>query len=270
VKRRASSLPELLVALVLTAVAGLLGASLLATTERRVRAASGDDRAAQLARDVSHVLGGDISAAVWPGIGVRGDTALDLDAHVGASVACVVAPGAVALPAATTSQDEPYTVWRQPAEPGDVLFARDTSGAWWAATIVSVTERADGAGCPADGVFRTVADSIARRPAYRVTVGGAMSPGVLRGAPVRIARRVRWVLYRAADRQWWLGYRRCAATCGAAQPVTGPFAAPLDSGLTFGIASRGVVTVTFRPAAEGTVPAPVVRRRWSVRGAPPP
>lgn len=269
-KRRAASLPELLVALVLSAVAGLIGTGLLATTERRLRSAARDDRSAQLARDVAHVLGAEISGAAWPNVAVLGDTGLELDAHIGASVACHVGPGSVILPSATTSLDEPYTVWRQPAEPGDVLLARDTAGAWRAQAIVTIAERGDGAGCPADGVFRTAADSIARRPAYRVTVGGSLPPGVLTGAPVRITRRVRWVLYRAADRQWWLGYRRCGAACGAAQPVTGPLAAPHDSGLTFRVDAGAVITVTFRPPPEGPVPPPVFRQRWSVRGAPTP
>ncbi|MEA3247250.1 MAG: hypothetical protein U9Q74_13945 [Gemmatimonadota bacterium] len=269
-RRRASSLPELLVALVLTAIAGLLGAGLLATTERRVRAAAADDRTAQLTRDVSHVLGSEISAAAWPGLVVMGDTALELDAHVGSSVACVVGPGSVVLPAATTTRDEPYTAWRQPAEAGDLLWALDTAGTWGVGVVAAVVERADGAGCPADGAFRTAADSAARRPVYRLTLGSPLPAGVLRGAPLRITRRVRWVLYRAADRQWWLGYRRCSAGCAAAQPVTGPFAAPGDSGLAFRVGSGAVVTVTFRPPAAGATLPQLARRRWSVRGAPAP
>lgn len=270
VTRRASSLPELMVALVLTAIAGLLGAGLLATTERRIRTATAEDRTAQLGRDVSHALGSDISAAAWPGLVVLGDTALELDAHVGSAVACVVGPGLVVLPAATTTLDEPYTVWRQPVEAGDVLWARDTAGTWGSGGIGLVAERWDGAGCPADGVFRTPADSVARRPVYRLTLGRPLPAGVLPGAPVRVTRRVRWVLYQAADRQWWLGYRRCGAGCGAAQPVTGPFAAPRDSGLTFRIGAGAVVTAAFRPPASGAVLPLVSSRRWSVRGAPVP
>jgi hypothetical protein len=82
---------------------------------------------------------------------------------------------------------------------------------------------------------------------------------------VRLARRVRWTIYRASDRQWWLGQRRCAPACGAAQPVAGPLAAPMDSGLRFATDADGAVRVTFRGVRSG-VAARVESRTWAVRG----
>jgi hypothetical protein len=52
-----------------------------------------------------------------------------------------------------------------------------------------------------------------------------LPPGLAPGTPVRVTRRVRWSLYRASDRRWWLGVREQAATSGAlaaVQPVVGP------------------------------------------------
>lgn len=268
VTRRAASLPELLVALVLAGIAGTLGAGLLSVAERRLRASAASDVAAQLARDVAHLLGPEIAAAWWPGVEVRGDTALELDSHVGVSVACVVAPLAVVLPSAATDVGDPYTAWRQPIEPGDALAARDTGGVWHSRTVVAVVERGDGAGCPADGVLRTAADSALRRPVYSLSLAGSFPPGVLPGAPVRVRRRVRWALYRAADSRWWLGYRRCTPACGPAQPVAGPFASPRDTGLAYSIAADAVLTVAFRPASGGGL-APLAVRHWAVRGASP-
>jgi hypothetical protein len=58
-----------------------------------------------------------------------------------------------------------------------------------------------------------------------VTGVAALPPGLAAGTPVRVTRRVRWSLYRASDRRWWLGVREQAATSGAlaaVQPVAGP------------------------------------------------
>ena len=44
---------------------------------------------------------------------------------------------------------------------------------------------------------------------------------------MRFIRRGRYSLYRAADGDWYLGYRRCNAlgpsTCGSVQPLSGPY-----------------------------------------------
>lgn len=58
-----------------------------------------------------------------------------------------------------------------------------------------------------------------------ITGVAALPPGLAAGTPIRITRRVRWSLYRASDRRWWLGVREQAATSGAlaaVQPVVGP------------------------------------------------
>jgi hypothetical protein len=58
-----------------------------------------------------------------------------------------------------------------------------------------------------------------------ITGVAALPPGLAPGTPLRVTRRVRWSLYRASDRRWWLGFREQAAGSGAlaaVQPVVGP------------------------------------------------
>jgi hypothetical protein len=58
---------------------------------------------------------------------------------------------------------------------------------------------------------------------------------------VRFVRRGRYSLYKAADGEWYLGYRRCNAIgssiCGGIQPLSGPYRAysanPQRTGLLF-------------------------------------
>lgn len=268
-RRAGTTLAELAIALMITGLAGLIGVGLLAAAERRTHADGAADRVAQAARDVAHVLGADISGADPAHVAVRGDTALDLGAHVGVSVACVAAGHVLVVPGARTSLGAPFTVWRLPPERSDIVLVWDTLAATWRETIAdSVTTRTDGAGCPANGPFRSIADSVANVPVIRLRLADSLPGAVGAGAPVRVVREVRWTLYRSSDRNWWLGYRRCpAGACGAAQPVAGPLAAPGDSGLVFARGSQGTVTVTTRPPRDGGSARSPLPRVWAIRGA---
>lgn len=269
-RRAGTTLAELVVALVITGVAGLIGVGLLAAAERRAHADAVNDRGVQTARDVAHVLGPEIAGAESARLRTSGDTALDLAAHVGVSVACVVAGNVLVVPGEQTTVGSPFTVWRVQPEPSDLVLVWDTLAmAWQEATVDSVVSRRDGAGCSTSGPFRSVADSVDRVPVTWLRLGGVLPATIGAGAPVRVYREVRWMLYRSSDRNWWLGFRRCpGGVCGSAQPVAGPLAAPTDSGLVFSIGAHGVIAVTVRPAADVVSSPRPMTRLWSVRGAP--
>jgi hypothetical protein len=267
--RRGATVAELALALVLAGVAAALGAGMLASAERHARREGDDSRASQTTRDVVHAVGADLAAARWNSIVVRGDTALDLDAHVGFSVACVANGQLLVLPAATTSLGEPWSHWRYPAEVGDIVAAWDSTGGggWTTAAIDSVSQSGAGAGCAAGGAFRSIADSISQLPVTRLQLTSPLPAAVGAGSPVRVFRAVRWTLYRGGEGLWWLGQRRCATTCGAVQPVAGPLAPPSDTGLAFVPGADGAMTVLVRAASTSRREV-LGRRDLAVRGVP--
>jgi hypothetical protein len=267
--RRGATVAELAIALLLAGVAAALGAGMLLSAERRARREGDDSHASQTTRDVVHAVGSDLASARWNTVVVRGDTALDLQAHVGTSVACVVAGASLVLPAEVTSGGEPWTSWRYQVEVTDIVAAWDSSGggSWVSATVDSVFQSASGAGCAAGSAFRSLADSISQHPVTRLHLSIALPVTVGPGAPVRVFRGVRWTLYRGGDGAWWLGQRRCAATCGAVQPVAGPLAPPADTGLVFISGPDGAMTLMVRAASDSRREN-LERRSLTVRGVP--
>lgn len=262
-RRCGALLAELAVAVALGGVAAAIGGGILMAAERRARRDATTDRAAQSAREVAHVLTTEISASLTDSLVLRGDTALDLHAQVGVSLACVVTGDVVVLPGAQATTGPPFSVWRLAPEPGDLVVGFDTvdDGARWAARIDSAVARTDGAGCATSSGFRTAADSVNRVPVWRLRLGSAAPPGAGTGWPLRVFRAGRWLVHRSADRSWWLAYRRCTSgSCGAAQPVAGPLA-PGDSGLVVRRATPVVIEFDVRPASGVR---PEAQRRYRV------
>lgn len=269
-RRAGAILAELVVALLLAGVAAVIGGGILVAAERHTRRDAADDRAGQSVRDASRLLVAEIAAALPDSVALRGDTALDLYAHVGVSVVCARSPGIVVVPAAATSAGIPFSFWRQQPEPADLLVAWDTTGEgqWQSVRIDSALPSPDGAGCGAASGFRTADDSIQRVPVMRLFHSQPIPVAVPPGAPVRVFRPVRWALYRSADRTWALGYRRCpGGECAAAQPVAGPLASPADSGLSFSTSARGLVSVALKPSVASGLARSTVTRTVAVRGA---
>jgi hypothetical protein len=92
-----------------------------------------------------------------------------------------------------------------------------------------VVALADVAGsvCLASRGFAEPADAGAAR--HRLVVHPPLGGGVRAGAPVRFTRRVRYALYRGADRAWYLGHDQLGGGSWAGvQPVSGPVL-PADS-----------------------------------------
>lgn len=235
--RRGAGLAELIVAMSLSAIFAIAATTAMAGAERYMRRARATSDSRRAVREAAAVLASDLRAAPLDSLRIRGDTAVDFLGLVGVAVVCVRSGSIVVLPPDAAADGRPYSSWRAPPEAGDVVAAFDTSGggAWRAAVVDSAAERADGAGCvPSSGLVSS-ADSAARRPVMRLVLRSSLDSAAVRvGAPVRVVRGGRYALTRAADGSWSLSYRRCAGpTCGVAQPVAGPFAAPVDSGLQF-------------------------------------
>lgn len=253
--RRGAVLAELIVALVITGVVAALAAAAMVAAERHLRAGSGASDAARLEQEVELVLRSEIRGALGDSLVARGDTAIELLAHVGSSVLCSWSGRTVTLPPSQSTSGTPLSRWRYTPAAGDFLYLFDTlANGWQRFAVDSAATRVDAAGCPPATGYALRSDSVLRRPVMRVVLTTAVPPTVLVGTPVRLARRGRWGLVRGTDKSWELAYRSCdlPGHCGASQPVAGPLAAPADSGLRFRLLAPGRVELAIRSAAASS------------------
>jgi hypothetical protein len=250
-RRRGAVIAEMIVALVISCVVAALAASALLAAERRLRAGSGASDASRVEQDVELVLRSELRASLGDSLVLRGDTAIEVLAHVGTSVVCSWGGRVLTVPPSQSSTGVPLSRWRYTPAAGDLLYVSDsTTRAWGRYVVDSAVVRVDAAGCPPSTGFESRADSVLRRPVTRLVLTGALAEGLVVGSPVRIVRRGRWGLVRGTDKRWELAYRSCdlPGRCGASQPVAGPLASPADSGLRVRLMPTGEVALAIRSA----------------------
>ena len=264
-RRAGSTLAELLVALTITAVVAAIGGAALVAAERQLRASSNAADGVRMLREAESVLRSELSAADPDSVVLRGDSAVEILAHVGVSVACVPVGRVLVLPPALSNSGLPYTIWRLTPSPGDLVLVSDSSSAsgWFRATVDSTTSRADGAGCDAPHGFVSPSDVAAHLPSTRLVLSRPLPDSLPAGAPVRLQRRGRYLLLKGSDKSWSLSYRPCSApaVCGASQPVSGPLAAHADSGLRFSWDASARRMTVFVHGPPNTGGSPAVSRR---------
>jgi hypothetical protein len=160
------------------------------------------------------------------------DSAVELFANIGSSVVCQFAGVEIGLPGTVSPRGNTLTAFLAQPDTGDLaLFLRDSMDAgsqWERHRIAGFSSRSLAAACPASTGFASAAVDVGAT-GFQITLSAPLSGHVARGAPVRFIRRGRYSLYRAADGDWYLGYRRCSAVgssaCGAIQPLSGPYRA---------------------------------------------
>jgi prepilin-type N-terminal cleavage/methylation domain-containing protein len=250
--RSAFTLIELAVVLVLLGVVGsAIGVTLL-RQQRFYRGATELLYARQGVRDAIELLSTDIrGTSTADTVRLLADSAIELFASIGTSVACQTAGREIGLPGAVARPGITLTSFATEPDTGDLaLFYRDSieSGSQWERhRIAAFTARALAETCPASTGFTRAEDADAGAKGFLVTLSTPLSTHVARGAPARFIRRGRYSLYRASDGNTYLGYRRCNAigpsACGAIQPLSGPYRAystnPGSTGLLFGYFDAG-------------------------------
>jgi hypothetical protein len=189
-------------------------------------------------RDAVEVLSTDLrSAARSDTIRVMSDSAVEFFAGIGGAVVCrSLSPNTFALSAESAS-GATLTSFHTLPDTGDLalLYVAAPDGgsrAWERHRILAFAESAPLGDCLADGS--------PPKDGYRLTLAAPPVGHAGRGVPVRFIRRGRYSLYRASDREWYLGYRRCNAVgagCGGIQPVSGPYrrhsVTPAETGFLF-------------------------------------
>jgi hypothetical protein len=241
--RKGTSIVELIVALTLGAVVVMTFATTVVGQRRSERALANAAAHAGAADEAARVLSSLIArAATSDSFVFRSDTALEWFTAVGVSMSCAAGGDSIVLPDSASS-----SWWESWPDTGDAVDAQDAAGNWTRHEIIGIRSRTAGTTCGG--------------PQHAVVVRAPHGLGV---APlVRVARRMRFMLYRGTDGAWWLGERTCTfahpVLCGAAQPVAGPLAPP-PTGLQFVLDStRGVMTVSIRtPGGPGRTVSVVI------------
>ncbi|MEO7822926.1 MAG: type II secretion system protein [Gemmatimonadaceae bacterium] len=223
--RSGVSLIEILVVVVLLGIAGAVIGSAILDQQRFHRNASELLSARQGVRDAMEVLSADIrGSSTEDTLRVVSDSALELFAAIGASVACRTISGNSIALAGESATGNTLTSFLLVPDTGDLaLIYRESpdspGGEWNRHRIAALTARSGSPNCVADGAEPG--------EGFLLTLQSPPAEPVKRGAPVRFIRRGRYSLYRSSDSQWNLGYRRCNAlgvpACGAVQPVSGPY-----------------------------------------------
>jgi len=255
--RRGFTLAELLVAIT---VGGVVIGALVTVLNRQQRFYAG---AAHLIgtrgqlRQATAILPNDLRgiSSVAGDLLVMRDSAIEFRATIGSAVACAVGTATIDLPPLDLAAST-LTAWSSRPRPGDVAHVLDdVTGAFRSYVVVRV-DSAPG-WCPGPP-FTTAADVGKHR--YRLTLASVLVPGIVRGSPVRLTRRVRYTLYRSpSDREWYLGYADLDPSTMAlnpVQPVSGPYR-PYAAGATSGL--------TFRYLDAGGDPVPAAHPERVVR-----
>jgi hypothetical protein len=243
--RRGLSLAELVVVI---ALAGLVGGTVMATVTRQQRFYRGATELLYVregVRDAMEVLSADVRAmSVADTVRLAADSAIEFFATIGASVACQIRAGDVGLPPAHLSGNS-LSAFRAEPDTGDLaLFHIDSSGLnerWERHRISGFVQQSVASSCPPTSRLSQQSDLDVGAKGFTVTLTTPLARDVKPGAAVRFIRRQRYGLYRASDGEWYLGYRRCNAigpsVCAAVQPVSGPYRSyssdPRATGLLF-------------------------------------
>lgn len=240
--RPGHSLAEALCALalgaVLAAAAGLmLGSARRALEESELRSIGG-----RAEREAVAIVRKALRAG--ESIVLKGDTAVELDLLIGASVLCGSEAQALLLPPRLSAHALSMSALPQLPVPDDVLLVRrfdgSADGLWWHGVVDSVEQRRLPEQCRWEDGWRAPADSSA--DLLRIVLRDSVPLDLEPGAEVRLLRRGRFALYHTGRGEWAVGWRRChpwSGACGTIQPVASPLRAPGASGFRVRAEARG-------------------------------
>lgn len=243
--RPGHSLAEALCALALSGVLAAAAGLMLASARRALEESELRSIGGRAEREAVAIVRKALTAG--ESIVLHGDTAVELDLLIGASVLCGSEVRALLLPPLRSQASNPMSALPQLPSADDVVLVRrfdgSADGAWWYAVVDSVSQRRLPEHCRTEDGWREAADSSA--DLLRIVIADTVPANMAPGVEVRVLRRGRFALYHIGRGEWAVGWRRChpwSGACGTIQPVASPLRAPGAQG--------------FRVVAEG--------RLWTV------
>lgn len=173
--------------------------------------------------------------AAGESIVLHGDTAVELDLLIGASVVCASETRALLLPPTKPAASLAISALPQLPSADDVVLVRrfdgTPEGAWWYAVVDSVAERRAPEHCRSSDGWRSGADTAAAL--VRLVLEDTVPADIEPGAELRIVRRGRFALYHIGRGEWAMGWRRCHpwnGVCSSIQPIASPLRPPSAAG----------------------------------------
>lgn len=273
------TLVELLITMVLLALVGAAVVTVVVRQQRFYRSTSAlMDTRAQI-RQMASVLPMDLRGISSAGgdISVMTDSALEFRSSFGSAIVCTLSSSTViVLTPRNGAKGLRLTSFTRTPVVGDSIALYDvntspraTDDRWTLHQITAISQVTGdvSTGCRSTTGLVQAVDMTTSNPSYRITISPSRPTTLTVGAPVRLYRRVRYSLFKAADGLSYLGYRDClpgrTPICSVTQPIAGPYldySAPGThlSGLEFAYYdSTGAVTA---------VPANVARISVAIRG----
>lgn len=233
--RSGTTLIELIVALPLAALIGLVAISLLLDTQKLARRLNASTEIGRELRQAASVLASEIRPLSAPDIIAWTDTSLDVQALAGSGVACALPSPSVIDILPLNGTDVLRTSWFATPQAGDRVFSvsRDSlmvpADGRWQSDVLSASSSSTASSCVGQPLLTLGAGGTS---VVRLTLASAMSSQPSIGSPIRIMRRTRYSLYRASDGLWYMGRKTFNGVAWTTiQPVSGPFDRPLLRGL---------------------------------------
>ncbi len=231
-ERSGFTLPELMVALCVVLLVVSATITVLTRQQRFYRKVDEVLSVRTSMRDGVDILTAGLRAAsIQDTVRLASDTAIEFYSTIGASTLCADPMGnRIIIPPDTLPSGDILTAWSVVPDTDDFvavyhdsLSIAPTPG-WQRFRIAALSNPPASTACSAASAIPSAADLSGGARSYEIAVAPSTIVAATMGAPVRFIRRARYSVYRAGDRKWYLGYRRCAAAgCAPIQPVSGPY-----------------------------------------------
>ena len=255
-RRAGFSLAEIMVALVLLGIVATGIMTVIMRQQQFYRSATEVIDTRQQIRQATAVVPVDVRgvSSVGGDILNMSDSSLDVRGNIGSGVVCSHTANSVTIPPLNLVNNRYFTTFLTRPKVNDVIIILDDKAAGnadddWIPYTISAIDSTLG-GC----VNFTDIALDATKYRYRYTFSTNLSTTIVDGAPLRMARGVKYSIYKSAsDNLWWMGYRECrgdGSGCAAVQPVSGPYRAyaandTVNSGVSFVYRdSTGAVTAS--------------------------
>jgi prepilin-type N-terminal cleavage/methylation domain-containing protein len=227
--RRGLSLVEIMVALVLLGIVATGIMTVVMRQQQFYRSATEVIDTRSQIRQAAAVVPVDIRgvSSVGGDILNMSDSSLDVRGNIGSGLVCSHTGSSVTIPPINLANGRYFTTFLTRPKVSDVIIILDDKAAgnqdddWIPYTIASIDSTLVGCTSFSD----VTADAGKYRYIYNFTA--PLSTTIIDGAPLRMARGVKYSVYKSAsDGLWWMGYRECrgdGSSCDAVQPVSGPY-----------------------------------------------